>query len=193
MKGYNVPKDYDEHASAYANRFTSANSTAPIPPDGEPLDATTAEVVGRLVAACAGLGHWDAVDALLGRGRGPIHDDPEGVGRLVEYHVARGEYRRARDVVAKAAEDAGRARRARKERERLIRETGYCPAELLELAEVVFDVRTLGLLEWSGIVTVEQLVAMSPDDLRGLSNLGVRMFRGIVDGLDRARVKHSFG
>lgn len=193
MKGCNVPKDYDEHASAYANHFTSGNSPAPIPPDGEPLDATTAEAVGRLVAAFVGLGYWDGLDAFLGRGRGPVHDDPEGVGRLVEYHVARGEFRRARDVLAKAAEDAGRAYRAREQRERLIRETGHCPAELLELAEVVSDVRTLGLLERFGIVTVEQLVAMSPDDLRGLPYLGARMFQGIVDGLDRARVKHSFG
>lgn len=178
--------------TSYANRFTSTASNVDIPPDAVPLEPNAAEAVGRLVAAAVSLGHWDGVADLLKPGPGPVHDDPEAVGRLVEYHVARGELRRARGVLDKARDEAERDRRARARREEIIRATGHCPPDLVELAEIVLDARTLGLLERFGIVTTEQLVARSADELRAIPYLGVRTYAGIVEGLDRARVKHSF-
>lgn len=178
--------------TSYANHFTSSASNVEIPRDAEHLDTNSAEAVGRLVAAAVSLGHWETLEPLLRRGDGPVHDDPEAVGRLVEYHVARGELRRVRGVLEKCRAEAERDRRARLRREELVRETGHCSPDLVELAEIV-DVRTVGILEKFGIVTTEQLVARSADELRAIPNLGVRMYAGIVDGLDRAHVKHSFG
>ncbi len=179
--------------TSYASHFIAQNSNVPIPADAEPLDEKSAERVGRLVAAAVALGHWEPLAEMLCRGTGPIHDDPLSVGRLVEYHVARGELRRAYDVLKKCRDEAERDERLRRRRETFVRVNGHCAPDLVELAEVVDDVRILGALESAGITTTEQLVEAGVDRVRSIPNLGVRMFERIVAGLDRALVRHSFG
>lgn len=177
--------------SAYANKFTLGEASQPMRADGEPLDADAAARIARLVEACAAVGNWQPLDALVGPAVGPTHDDPESVGRLVEYHLRLGHFARARAVVAAARVEAESSRRFREERERAVRQTGDCTPDLVELAEFLNE-RTLAILERNGIVTTTQLVAKTEDELREMPNLGPVGFEQIVRGLERVRVRHSW-
>lgn len=178
----------DEHETAYFDRF--AHCGRPIPPDCAPRD--NREAYEAAFAALLRLGRWSEAFALVDDQPGLACHDPDMVAAVVSYHVHVGQCQRARDVLNVAKADSLRLVKLAEQRAAAIAATGWCPPELVALAEVL-PVRVANKLEEAGVLTVEALVARTVDDLRSIEGFGVGHLRDVVAGLDRARVRHNFG